>query len=54
MYAPEPFDVGRFLQVEIVLGAESITIATTGPIDPGLVLLFDDDSAISAVMCAQV
>nr|XP_010938833.1 stomatal closure-related actin-binding protein 1 isoform X2 [Elaeis guineensis] len=34
VYAPEPFDVGRFLQAEIVLGAESITIATTGPIDP--------------------
>lgn len=34
VYAPEPFDVGRFLQAEIVLGAESITVATTGPIEP--------------------
>ncbi|XP_038976329.1 stomatal closure-related actin-binding protein 1-like isoform X3 [Phoenix dactylifera] len=34
VYSPEPFDVGRLLQAEIVLGAESITIATTGPIDP--------------------
>ncbi|XP_038988214.1 stomatal closure-related actin-binding protein 1-like isoform X1 [Phoenix dactylifera] len=34
VYAPEPFDVGRFVLAEIVMGAESITVATTGPIDP--------------------
>lgn len=38
VYAPEPFDVGRFLQAEIVLDDEKFTLSTTGPIDsaPGL------------------
>jgi hypothetical protein len=34
-YAPEPFDVGRLLQAEIVLNAEKVTIQTMGPINPG-------------------
>jgi len=38
IYAPEPFDVGRFLQVDIVFGDERATLTTTGSIDPGLVL----------------
>lgn len=33
-YAPEPFDVGKNLHVEIVLGDKKILLATTGPIDP--------------------
>uniref|UniRef100_A0A0D9YGA8 Stomatal closure-related actin-binding protein coiled-coil domain-containing protein n=2 Tax=Oryza glumipatula TaxID=40148 RepID=A0A0D9YGA8_9ORYZ len=33
-YAPEPFDVGRLLQAEIVLNAEKVTIQTMGPINP--------------------
>ncbi|XP_077218920.1 plectin-like protein [Tasmannia lanceolata] len=34
VYAPEPFDVGRFLQAEIVLNDRRIVVTTTGPIDP--------------------
>ncbi|KAK6925500.1 Stomatal closure-related actin-binding protein, coiled-coil domain [Dillenia turbinata] len=34
VYAPEPFDVGRILQVEIVSGGQKITVVTAGPIDP--------------------
>ncbi|KAG8055070.1 hypothetical protein GUJ93_ZPchr0001g32630 [Zizania palustris] len=33
-YAPEPFDVGRLLQAEIVMNAEKVTIQTNGPINP--------------------
>ncbi|KAK7401007.1 hypothetical protein VNO78_12317 [Psophocarpus tetragonolobus] len=36
VYAPEPFDVRRILQVHIISG-QLITLSTTGPIDPGLV-----------------
>lgn len=35
-YAPEPFDVGKNLHVEIVLGDKKILLTTTGPIDPGM------------------
>lgn len=38
MYAPEPFDVGRILQVDITTEGQMITLTTTGPIDPGPVL----------------
>ncbi|KAJ0978957.1 hypothetical protein J5N97_014431 [Dioscorea zingiberensis] len=34
VYAPEPFDVGRFLQVEIISNDERITLITSGPIEP--------------------
>ncbi|KAG1365495.1 stomatal closure-related actin-binding protein 1 [Cocos nucifera] len=34
LYAPEPFDVGRFLQVEIVLNDERFLVTTTSPIEP--------------------
>ncbi|KAK6936904.1 hypothetical protein RJ641_033934 [Dillenia turbinata] len=34
VYAPEPFDVGRILQAEIVSGGQRITVATACPIDP--------------------
>ncbi|KAJ6831464.1 stomatal closure-related actin-binding protein 1-like isoform X1 [Iris pallida] len=34
IYAPEPSDVGRFLQADIVFGEERVTVTTTGPIDP--------------------
>ncbi|KAG1338339.1 stomatal closure-related actin-binding protein 1 [Cocos nucifera] len=34
VYAPEPFDVGRYLQAEIVLNDERFTVTTTSPIDP--------------------
>ncbi|KAK8913942.1 hypothetical protein KSP39_PZI023734 [Platanthera zijinensis] len=34
MYAPEPFDVGRFLQAEIVVRGERVALRTTSPIDP--------------------
>ncbi|KAI7990577.1 Stomatal closure-related actin-binding protein 1 [Camellia lanceoleosa] len=34
VYAPEPFDVGRILQAEIMLDGQKITLTTAGPIDP--------------------
>lgn len=34
VYAPEPFDVGRVLQVDIAFSDESATLTTTGSIDP--------------------
>ncbi|KAL4331801.1 hypothetical protein GQ457_07G036350 [Hibiscus cannabinus] len=34
VYAPEPFDVGRILQVEITYDDHLIVLTTTGPIDP--------------------
>ncbi|TKY46633.1 Stomatal closure-related actin-binding protein 1 [Spatholobus suberectus] len=34
VYAPEPFDVGRILQVDIISEGQQITLSTTGPIDP--------------------
>ncbi|KAF3453138.1 hypothetical protein FNV43_RR03573 [Rhamnella rubrinervis] len=34
VYAPEPFDVGRILQVDITAEGQKITLTTTGPIDP--------------------
>ncbi|KAK9673564.1 hypothetical protein RND81_12G175500 [Saponaria officinalis] len=33
-YAPEPFDVGRFLKAEIIHDDQKVTVSTTGPIDP--------------------
>ncbi|XP_015699200.1 stomatal closure-related actin-binding protein 1-like isoform X1 [Oryza brachyantha] len=33
-YAPEPFDVGRLLQTDILLNSEKVTIQTMGPINP--------------------
>lgn len=41
VYAPEPFDVGRILQAEILSYGEKITLTTTGPIDPGLFNIYD-------------
>lgn len=35
VYAPDPFDVGRNLQVDITTDAHTLTLTTTGPIDPG-------------------
>ncbi|XP_027330629.1 stomatal closure-related actin-binding protein 1 isoform X2 [Abrus precatorius] len=34
IYAPEPFDVGRILQVDIILESQHITLSTSGPIEP--------------------
>ncbi|XP_052198075.1 stomatal closure-related actin-binding protein 1 [Diospyros lotus] len=34
VYAPEPFDVGRILQAEIISDGQKFTLTTTGPIDP--------------------
>ncbi|XP_021278167.1 stomatal closure-related actin-binding protein 1 [Herrania umbratica] len=34
VYAPEPFDVGRILQAEIVYDGQKIILKTTGAIDP--------------------
>ncbi|KAL7151955.1 hypothetical protein ABFS83_04G066300 [Erythranthe nasuta] len=34
IYAPEPFDVGRILQAEILAVDQIITLTTSGPIDP--------------------
>lgn len=36
VYAPEPFDVGRILQAEIIYDGQKIILKTTGAIDPGL------------------
>ncbi|KAF8398200.1 hypothetical protein HHK36_017126 [Tetracentron sinense] len=41
VYAPEPFDVGRILQADIVSEGQTVTITTVGPIVPGLVLTLD-------------
>ncbi|XVF04895.1 hypothetical protein REPUB_Repub05bG0124500 [Reevesia pubescens] len=35
VYAPEPFDVGRILQAEIIYDGQQILLTTTGAIDPG-------------------
>lgn len=37
VYAPEPFDVGWFLQADIVFNGQRLTLTTAGPIDPGMV-----------------
>ncbi|KAL2322330.1 hypothetical protein Fmac_026709 [Flemingia macrophylla] len=34
VYAPEPFDVGHILQVDIISNGQKVTLSTTGPIDP--------------------
>jgi|UniRef100_A0A2N9FYI3 hypothetical protein len=34
VYAPEPFDVGRILQADLIWEGQQITLTTTGPIDP--------------------
>lgn len=34
VYAPEPFDVGRFLQAEVSFDGQKAIVSTTGPIDP--------------------
>ncbi|KAH7677255.1 ABATE domain-containing protein [Dioscorea alata] len=34
VYAPEPFDVGRFLQVELFSNDDRVTLTTSGPIEP--------------------
>jgi hypothetical protein len=34
-YAPEPFDVGRVLQVDIVSNGQKVIVTTSGPIEPG-------------------
>lgn len=39
VYAPEPFDVGHILQVDIISEHQHIVLSTTGPIDPGMILL---------------
>ena len=39
MYAPEPFDVGRILQAEIISDGQMIIVVTAGPIDPGMLLI---------------
>lgn len=36
MYAPEPFDVGQILQADILTDDQTITVTTSGPIDPGM------------------
>lgn len=35
VYAPEPFDVGRILQADIVSNGQKVTLITAGPIGPG-------------------
>lgn len=39
VYAPEPCDVGRILQAEISANDQTTTVATSGPVDPGLSVL---------------
>nr|VDD62076.1 unnamed protein product [Brassica oleracea] len=34
VYAPEPFDVGRILQADILSNGQKVTVTTDGPIDP--------------------
>ncbi|KAJ4838574.1 Stomatal closure- actin-binding protein 3 [Turnera subulata] len=33
-YAPEPLDVGRILQVEVISNGQKFTVSTAGPIEP--------------------
>ena len=40
VYAPEPFDVGRILQAEIIYDGQLIILTTTSAIDPGLLCCF--------------
>ena len=35
MYAPEPLDVGRILQADILSNGQKVSITTNGPIDSG-------------------
>lgn len=35
VYAPEPFDVGRILQADILSNGNKISVITSAPIDPG-------------------
>ncbi|CAI9099518.1 OLC1v1036357C4 [Oldenlandia corymbosa var. corymbosa] len=35
IYAPEPIDVGRFLQVDILSNGQKISVTTAGPIESG-------------------
>jgi Ig domain of plant-specific actin-binding protein len=41
MYAPEPFDVGKILQAEIILSSEKAAVTTTGPINPGMISYYE-------------
>ncbi|CAL5428237.1 unnamed protein product [Camellia sinensis] len=34
VYAPDPFDVSRILQAEIIVDGQKIALTTTGPVDP--------------------
>ncbi|CAG7902840.1 unnamed protein product [Brassica rapa] len=34
VYAPEPFDVGRILQADVLSNGQKVTVTTNGPIDP--------------------
>ncbi|CAL5326543.1 unnamed protein product [Camellia sinensis] len=34
IYAPEPFDVGRFLEVDVVSAGQKVAVTTSGPIGP--------------------
>ncbi|CAN1337582.1 Stomatal closure-related actin-binding protein 3 [Linum perenne] len=36
IYAPEPFDVGRVLQVDIVSNGQKVSVTTAGHIEPGM------------------
>ena len=36
IYAPEPSDVGRLLEAEVISDRLSITLTTSGPIELGL------------------
>ncbi|XP_056846822.1 stomatal closure-related actin-binding protein 3 isoform X1 [Raphanus sativus] len=38
VYAPEPFDVGRILQADILSNGQKVTVTTDGPINPDAVL----------------
>lgn len=35
VYAPEPIDVGRLLEADIVSNGQKVSLTTTAPIDPG-------------------
>ncbi|KAJ6984903.1 stomatal closure-related actin-binding protein 1-like isoform X2 [Populus alba x Populus x berolinensis] len=39
VYAPEPFDVGRVLQAEIISDGQQFSLSSACPIDPGLYLI---------------
>ena len=46
VYAPEPYDVGRVIQADILSNDQRFTVATVGPINTGWCYLTDYNGVI--------